>query len=168
MWIVEKYVKYLIGFVILWGGLFAYKSCGCAKVVGSSMAPSYISDQFLMVYAGQNKPKTSAGGQVDVKDVIFYWWKVPNSREDGYIGRVVGLPGDRVGIKNGDVQIKGVNLPEAYLNAALMARGQNIPEVVVPRDTYFVLCDNRRDLGAPDSRRFGPIPVNAVWGKVKQ
>lgn len=167
MWVIEKYLKYLIGFAILWAGLFAYRSCGCAKVQGNFMSPSYISDQFVMVFIGKNRPQ-STGGPVEIKDVVYFWYKVPNSREDGYLARVVGLPGDRVAVKSGDVQIKGVNLPEEYLRPEVMNRAQNMPEIVVPRETFFVLCDNRRDLLAPDSRRFGPIPVNAVWGKIKK
>ncbi|MCE9581179.1 MAG: signal peptidase I [Planctomycetes bacterium] len=163
MWVVEKYVKYLIGFAILWFGLIFYRSCGCAKVQGNYMAPSYISDQFVTVLAGKNKP-----GAIEVKDIVWFWYKVPTSKEEGYLARVVGLPGDRVAIKNGDILIKGVLLPEEYLRAEVMAKGQNIPEIVVPRDTYFILCDNRRDPQAPDSRRFGPIPINAVWGKIRK
>ena len=167
MWVVEKYIKYLIGFLILWGGLYAYRSCGCAKVVGNTMSPSYISDQFIVIYSGKNRP-SSTGGPVEIKDVIYFWYKVPNSREDAYLSRVVGLPGDRLSIKAGEVMIKGTSLHEEYMRPEVLNSSLNTPEIVVPRDTYIVLCDNRKDVTAPDSRRFGPIQVNAVQGKIRK
>lgn len=162
MWVVEKYVKYLIGFAILWFGLVFYRSCGCAKVHGAYMAPTYLSDSFLVIYAGKNRP-----GVVQVKDVVWFWYKELNAPDDGHLARVVGLPGEPVAIKKGEIFIRGVALPEEYLKADSNDVRWNLPEIVVPRDTYFLLCDSRRDAG-PDSRRFGPIPVNAVWGKVRK
>jgi signal peptidase I len=165
MWVVEKYIKYLIGFVLLWFGLIFYRSCGCAKVQGNFMAPSFISEQFVTVYAGKNQP---GGAGVVSKDVVWFWFKAPNSREDGYLGRVVALPGDHFALKAGDVLIKNIVLPEEYLKPEDKNHSQNVPDIVVPRDTYIILCDNRKDPAGPDSRRFGPIPVTAVWGKIRK
>src|SRR5689334_5599197 len=109
MWIVEKYVKYLIGFVILWGLLAAYRTCGCAKVQGAHMQPTLISDQFVPVLAGKNKP-----GEVKQGDVVWFWFKLPNSREDGYLARVIGMPGDRVAIRAGNITLNGQALNEGY------------------------------------------------------
>jgi signal peptidase I len=163
MWIVEKYVKYLLGFGILWGLLAAYRTCGCAKVQGAYMQPTLISDQFVTVMAGKNKP-----GQVKQGDIVWFWFKVPNSREDGYLARVIGMPGDRVAIKAGNIVLNGTALSEPYEKPETMNASLNLPEVVVPNGTYFLLCDNRRDANAPDSRRFGPISDNSVWGKIRQ
>lgn len=162
MWIVEKYVKYLIGFVLLWGGLYFYRSCGCQKVVGSAMTPTFLSDEFLRVEVGKKRP-----GDVQVKDLVWFWYQSPTSKETGYLGRVIGLPGDRVTIKDGAVLVNGLPLAEEYMKEEF-SKKEDLAEFIVPRDHFFILCDNRREPEPPDSRSFGPIPVSAVWGRVKR
>ena len=75
--------------------------------------------------------------------------------------------GDRVSVKKGEVFIGGVPLSEEYIKPENI-NTEDIPEIIVPRNHYYILSDNRKRQGAPDSRRLGPIPVNAVVGKVKR
>lgn len=164
MWIVEKYIKYLIGFAILWGGLFWYRSCACAKVIGSSMNPTFLSDEFLRVDLTKRRP---VPGEIASKDTVWFEYHRENVRESGYLGRVIALPMDKVALKDGDVHVNGLPLAEEYLKAEFK-QIQTIPEIVVPRNHYYILCDNRREGNPPDSRTFGPVSVHAVMGRVKR
>jgi signal peptidase I len=73
-----------------------------------------------------------------------------------YVKRIVGLPGERVAIVDGIVQIDGEPLIEPYV-----ARRQpwNYREVTVGPREYFVVGDNRgmrigdHDFGRVDARR---------------
>jgi signal peptidase I len=87
-----------------------------------------------------------------------------------FIKRVIGLPGDRVEIKDdGKVYVNGVALdePYTYKNAA----GVNEPTTtltdqsswVVPAGELFVMGDHRQK--SADSRAFGPIPESNVIGR---
>jgi signal peptidase I len=162
MWIVEKYVKYLIGFAIVWFGLGAYRSCTCQKMHGLSMVPTVISEEFLFVNKRHRLPH-----ELQPKELVWFEYAMVESKEEGHLGRIIAMPGERVAIKNGEVLVSGLPIGEEYLKADF-AMVQNFPEIIVPRDHYFILCDNRRVVNPPDSRFLGPIPVNAVIGRVKR
>lgn len=85
-------------------------------------------------------------------DIIVF--RPPHNSKDFYIKRIIGLPGEKIKIQNGAVYIfnnehqSGWKLPEEYLSDA--NQGQTFPilsQIVtnyeVPKDTYFVLGDNR-------------------------
>ncbi len=78
-----------------------------------------------------------------------------------FIKRVVGLPGEVVEIRGGQLLIDGEPLNEPYTHpdSDMFDFG---PEVV-PNDHFFVMGDNRNR--SQDSRSFGPISVEAVVGK---
>jgi signal peptidase I len=87
-----------------------------------------------------------------------------------FIKRVIGLPGDRVEIKDdGRVYVNGVALDEPY--TFRNAEGVNEPTVplndtsswVVPVGEMFVMGDHRQK--SADSRAFGPIPESSVIGR---
>jgi len=59
-----------------------------------------------------------------------------------WVKRVVGLPGDRVEVRDGMVRVNGNSLAEPYV----LHDGGNSRDhgpIVVPLDSYFVLGDNR-------------------------
>ncbi|MGI9585345.1 MAG: signal peptidase I [Acidimicrobiia bacterium] len=79
-----------------------------------------------------------------------------------FIKRVIGIEGDTVEAKNGELYLNGSTVYEPYLKdpgRPIAAFGP----VVVPEDKLFVMGDNRS--ASQDSRFFGPIPVDDVVGK---
>ncbi len=82
-----------------------------------------------------------------------------------YIKRVIGLPGDHVQIKNGDVYVNDEKLEEKYLQDFVKTYdlGGKYVDIVVPNDTVYVLGDNRGE--SVDSRRFGCIPIEKIESK---
>ncbi len=79
---------------------------------------------------------------------------------DDLIKRVIGLPGETVEIKEGQVWIDGEPLDEPYIDHPFMP--DDGPYELGP-DEIFVMGDNREF--SFDSRRFGPIPLAHVIGK---
>lgn len=63
------------------------------------------------------------------------------------VKRIIGLPGDTVKLTGNSVYVNGQQLKEDYL---LETAKYNYQTFVVPRDSYFVLGDNRNN--SEDSR----------------
>jgi len=80
--------------------------------------------------------------------------------ERDYIKRIIGLPGDTVEVKNGQVLVNGVVLDEPYITDP--AR-QNVPARQVEPERYFVMGDNRNN--SSDSRSFGTISAKDIVGR---
>ena len=57
--------------------------------------------------------------------------------------RLIGLPGDRIKIVDGDLFINGEKVPEPYVKDKDMGTYFDGKEVVVPDESYFFLGDNR-------------------------
>jgi signal peptidase I len=83
------------------------------------------------------------------------------------VKRVIGLPGERVAIRNGTVYINGEPLDEPYVR--LKRRPWNYPKnSSEPRELgpneYFIVGDNR-SLGE-DYHDFGVVNESRIIGKV--
>jgi len=76
------------------------------------------------------------------------------------IKRVVGLPGETLEVKEGQVFINGKIIQEKYLeNPPFYEFGP----FTVPQDHVFVLGDNRNN--SADSHIWGPLPIKNIKGK---
>lgn len=81
---------------------------------------------------------------------------------EDFIKRVVGLPGETVEIRDGKLFVDGERIREPYLRGPVDTRDYG--PTVVPRDSLFVLGDNR--LNSNDSRfGLGFVPVDKVVGR---
>lgn len=91
-------------------------------------------------------------------DVIVFVPPITPSRD--FIKRVIGIPGDRVEMKQGRVYVNGQVLAEPYIRPGpLTAWGP----AVVGKSELFVMGDNRGN--SSDSRSFGMLPLKNVIGK---
>ena len=79
-----------------------------------------------------------------------------------FIKRIVGLPGEKLSMRNGFVLIDGVSLVEPYLRAAYRGR-ESGDWARISSESYFVLGDNRTM--SCDSRRWGVVPRGNIIGR---
>ena len=77
------------------------------------------------------------------------------------VKRVVGLPGDKIQGRDGQVYINDRLLKEPYLPKG--TRTEDLPAKVIPAGHYFMMGDNRG--ASSDSRVFGPITRSAIIGR---
>jgi signal peptidase I len=77
------------------------------------------------------------------------------------VKRVVGLPGERVRLAAGRLEVDGLTVPEPYLAGA--ASGDLDLELGPAQ--YLVLGDHRA--ASTDGRDFGPVAADALVGRVR-
>ncbi len=85
---------------------------------------------------------------------------LPPSTDD-YVKRVIGLPGETVEGRGGDVYVDGRLLVEPYLPAAVAT--SDFGPVIVPAGQLWMMGDNRQN--SQDSRVFGPIDERSIVGR---
>jgi len=91
-------------------------------------------------------------------DVVVFT-KPLNPPQD-LIKRVIGLPGEKVTVREGQVMIDGVPLDEPYITEPPLYEG----EWVVSEGHFFVLGDKRND--SRDSHQWGTLPQENIFAKV--
>ena len=78
--------------------------------------------------------------------------------------RIIGLPGERVEIRGGEVLINGEPIVEDYLDQRYNQSSPTFQEQMVPSNHYFVLGDNRDN--SSDSRYWGTVDRSLIEGKL--
>jgi signal peptidase I len=130
------------------------------QVRGNSMYPTFHDGEYLLT--DKLSYRLGEPGRGDV--IVF---QAPQNQEYDYIKRIIGLPGDRVKIKNSQVYINGELLDESYLPEDFTTSGGSFlsedEEVVIPEGEYLVLGDNRSH--SSDSREWGDVPIENIIGK---
>lgn len=110
---------------------------------------------------GQDKLYIPSRGQI----IVF---KFPKDTSRVFVKRVVGLPNDRVVVKNGSVTVfnaahpGGIN-PDAKFESKDITTLIDTDEVVQPGNV-FVMGDNRSPNGSYDSREWGELPSSYIIG----
>lgn len=127
------------------------------KVIGISMEPTLTENDRLFSNRIVLKFKEPEYG-----DVVVI--KAPDSKEDQYIKRVIGVSGDEVKIIDGKVYINGEELIEKYIDEDSYTDIYGEDSWIVAEGQVFLLGDNREKYASKDSRTFGCIPVEDVKG----
>lgn len=100
-------------------------------------------------------------------DVVVFIPPVTAERNKAYIKRLIGLPGDKIEIKSGNIYINGEVAVDPriarnyyYNQGEYGARGR---EIIVPADKYFFLGDN--SISSKDGREWGFADGKDIIGK---
>jgi len=125
------------------------------------MEPTFYSGEYILTSKITYKFRNPHRG-----DVIVF--QSPKNPDIDYIKRIIGLPGDSVEVREGELYVNGQLLLENYISEKtnLWEGGylqENIP-ITVPVNMLFVMGDNRPR--SSDSREFGPIPIQDIVGEV--
>ena len=129
-------------------------------VRGASMEPNFHDGNYLIVDEISYRFRKPKRGEV----VVF---RYPKDPKQYFIKRIVGLPGEKIEIKDKKVFVfnsqnpEGVEIKEDYLQSADITRG-NL-SVSLKDNEYFVMGDNRPF--SSDSRYWGALPVNMIVGR---
>ncbi len=158
-----RFLKMLGGFAVLWICIWLFNNFGCQKVESGEMEPTLKREAHKSV-----EPKIWSIDKLAIDDLVSYSVNIPGKSQPSYAARVVGIPGDRVAIKAGEVFVNGAKIGSNYVSTANRNDvKENYAEIIVPRDSVFVLCDNRRQFFNSDSRGIGPVGIWALNGKFK-
>ena len=131
-------------------------------VVGSSMEPTFMNNDYLIIDELNYRLNDPERGEV----VVFKYHNDDSSESKYFIKRIIGLPGETVEIKNGEVRIfnadnqQGFVLDETYIKEPL----SNTLIMKLDTDEYFVMGDNR-DVSF-DSRSWGALSKEDIVGRV--
>lgn len=167
------------------------------RIPSASMVPTlYIGDLILVnkfVYGVRlpvTNTKITEGSDPERGDVIVF--RYPEDERINFIKRVVGIPGDRVSLRNNELIINGKpvhydligvftgtqdelgythrleSLPdggshELLINPKHNSSAENMAERVVPEGHYLVMGDNRDN--SKDSRIWGFVPEENLVGR---
>lgn len=133
-------------------------------VIGSSMLPTLEDrDEVFVEKVSRLFPAALKRGDIVTADT----YQDQEGREGVIIiKRVVGLPGERVSIREGYVFIDGRQLIEPYLSVDVLTSEHNMAysDVLLGPDEYYLLGDNR--MGSRDSRDIGPVHRSEIEGKL--
>jgi signal peptidase I len=121
----------------------------------------------MLVSGGSMRPTLDPGHRIAVAPLVR-----PPRRGDlvvlarteslEVVKRVVGLPGERVRLAAGRLEVDGAPVPEPYLAGDA---GAGELEVELGPAEYLVLGDHRA--ASTDGRDFGPVGADALLGRVR-
>jgi signal peptidase I len=161
------------------------------RIPSASMEPTLLVGDFVLVdkqISTSHFPAFAPASLIQRGDLIVFHYPVDPSLH--LVKRVVGLPGDRLRLRDGRVSIDGRALSEPYAvfrPSAPDSYRDDFPRLdradpavdsrwwiqmhslvangilTIPPDSYFVLGDNRND--SEDSRYWGLVPRGAIVGK---
>ena len=123
------------------------------EVLQTSMEPNFYQGQRVVVYKA-----VYWRGEPQRGDVVIF--NAPYGQDEVLIKRVIGLPGDTIEIINGVTYVNDIKLNEPYVKRSF---SYSMPKETVPKDSYFVLGDNR-DV-SNDSHRGWFMPRENLIGK---
>jgi signal peptidase I len=145
------------------------------KIPSGSMEPTLLVGDYLIVN------KFIYGIRIPYTDVKFFQFKKPRRGDiivfifpldpsKDFIKRVIGTEGEKVEIIHNKIYINDrlIDDPWGHFDKngfprSYLQRIENFGPVVVPKDSLFVLGDNRDN--SDDGRFWGFLNVNAVLGK---
>ena len=129
-------------------------------VKGASMEPNFFDHEYLIIDELSYRLGDPKRGDV----VVF---RYPNDPKEYFLKRIIGLPGERVKVSEGEIVVyndahpEGFVIKESYIPSDVTTEGEKI--MSLSNNQYYVMGDNRPN--SFDSRRFGPVDENLIVGR---
>jgi len=157
---IRHFVKYVVIDVLL-AALISFflinYVVSAFKIEGDSMKPLLRAQERILI--SKLAVRKNSLRRFDI--VVLY---KPDEPEKSLVKRIIGLPGEIVEIRGGEVWINDKPLkqfPGGDAGGALSPA--DMKALLIPRGTFFVMGDNRAI--SFDSRLFGPVPQKYIFGK---
>ncbi len=145
-------------------------------VDGSSMTPTLQSGNRVFIY---KLPKTISnfrpGEYIPSRNEVIVF-KKPSDNSTQLIKRVIGLPGERVVVKDNTVRVYNAENPDGFDpdagtdygdKLAQTDTGTQVTDITVGENELFVMGDNRTPGGSLDSHSgLGLVPVQNIVGRL--
>lgn len=173
----KEWIRFMLMLVIVYisvGYVVPTFAADKAVVDGESMEMNYydgdsvIADKLVYKLIGLDRFDVILlypyGRVTDDTPVGFVQRQFMGVKEECYIKRVIGLPGETVQIVGSDILINGEVLEESYGKDPISCAGVASEPITLEENEYFVLGDNRTV--SEDSRTFGPVSSENICGKV--
>lgn len=135
------------------------------QVNGQSMVPNFQSGDYVLTDKISYKISEPKRGDI----IVFH---APNSAHCAkgtgcdFIKRILGLPGETIEVRDGQIFVNNQPLPEPYVPAefeTLPGAYTQTGPIVLNADQYFAVGDNRPY--SSDSRSWGPITKDEIVGR---
>jgi signal peptidase I len=140
------------------------------KIPSSSMEPTLLVGDHILVNKflyGIRIPvigkKVVSFSQPHRGDIIVFIF--PKNQHLDFIKRVIGLPGEKLEIRERKIYINDrlIKDPWGYFSSMQPGERDTYGPIMVPPNSLFVMGDNRDN--SDDSRYWGFVPLDAVLGK---
>ena len=156
--LIKKYNKFLSVLLVIMIIFFVIQKLYCISFVsGNSMYPTFKNGQLIMVY-------DKNVSHLKHNNIILMKANPKKLFSEVYIKRIVGMPGDKVFISNGNLYVNDEIINDDF--PQIKDAGIANDPIILGNDEYFVLGDNRNN--SKDSRYFGVVKSTAIIGKVKR
>lgn len=163
-WLYEKWKNWGEPFVVAAILAFVIRTflIGPYKIPTGSMKPTFLEGDRIFADKITYRFRTPQRG-----DIIIF--KAPMDPKKDFVKRLVGLPGDKLQIKEGKLIINGETLDDPpfsehyYYNRNEWDFGKEGQIIEVPPGNYFALGDNSAQ--SNDSRSWGFVPAKNLVGK---
>jgi len=129
-------------------------------VSGASMEPTFYDGNYLLVDEVTYQFRSPERGEV----IVF---KYPGDHKSFYIKRIIGLPGEKIILKDGKISVFSGGGGEIALNESYLGKGvtNGSFNLELGENEYFVLGDNRNF--SFDSRSWGSLSQEEIIGVVR-
>lgn len=162
-------------YICLYGGIFLFASyvmptyvCGKVTVDGNSMLNTLHDGDHLI--NEKISYRFEMPQRFDIVIVTPYTTAEQAGQDDDYwVKRIIGMPGETIQIKSGQVYINGELLEEdSYGSGDITYEGIAEQEYRIPEGEYFLMGDNRIGKRSYDSRyeEIGTFSMEQIVGKV--
>lgn len=133
----------------------------------------------LTVIKGQSMLPTLANQERMFVDKLIYYFYAPqhgevvvlkdptskDKRNSFLVKRIIGVPGDRVQIKNHKLYINNEIVNEPYTDVQI--EDDDMPLIKLKTGEFFVMGDNRHAGKSKDSRYFGSVRKEDIVGRAE-